>query len=41
MKRDIVGFVDKCPNLQQVKVEHHRPGACSKTQVFPLTNGNM
>ena len=26
MKRDIVDFIAKCPNCQQVKYEHHRPG---------------
>ena len=26
MKRDIVDFVAKCPNCQQVKYEHQRPG---------------
>ncbi|WMV41245.1 hypothetical protein MTR67_034630, partial [Solanum verrucosum] len=26
MKKDIAGFLDKCPNYQQVKVEHQRPG---------------
>jgi len=25
MKKDIAGFVAKCPNCQQVKVEHRRP----------------
>ena len=25
MKRDIVDFVSKCPNSQQVKVEHQKP----------------
>ncbi|WMV09133.1 hypothetical protein MTR67_002518 [Solanum verrucosum] len=26
MKRDIEDFVAKCPNCQQVRVEHHKPG---------------
>ena len=26
MKRDIVDFVAQCPNCQQVKYEHQRPG---------------
>ncbi|WMV45956.1 hypothetical protein MTR67_039341 [Solanum verrucosum] len=26
MKRDIADFVAKCPNCQQVKVEHQKPG---------------
>ena len=30
MQKDIVGFVAKCPNCQQVKVEHQRPGGLSQ-----------
>ncbi|WMV18994.1 hypothetical protein MTR67_012379 [Solanum verrucosum] len=30
MKRDIEGFVAKCPNCQQVKVQHQRPGGLSQ-----------
>ncbi|WMV37890.1 hypothetical protein MTR67_031275 [Solanum verrucosum] len=30
MKKDITGFVAKCPNCQQVKVEHQRPGGLSQ-----------
>ena len=26
MKKDIAGFVAKCPNCQQVKEEHLKPG---------------
>ena len=26
MERDIADFVSKCPNCQQVKVEHQKPG---------------
>lgn len=26
MKKDIDGFVSKCPYFQQVKVKHQRPG---------------
>ncbi|XP_070005497.1 uncharacterized protein [Nicotiana sylvestris] len=26
MKRDVADFVAKCPNCQQVKAEHQRPG---------------
>ena len=26
MNRDIADFVSKCPNCQQVKVEHQKPG---------------
>lgn len=26
MKKDIAGFVVKCPSCQQVRVYHHKPG---------------
>ena len=26
MKKDLVEFVAQCPNCQQVKVEHQKPG---------------
>ena len=26
LKRDIAEFVAKCPNFQQVKAKHHKPG---------------
>ncbi|XP_069148178.1 uncharacterized protein [Solanum lycopersicum] len=32
MKRDITYFVNKCPNCQQVKVEHHKPGGLPRTR---------
>ena len=35
MKRDIAGFVAKCPNCQQVKVEHQRPGGLSQNISIP------
>ncbi|WMV55303.1 hypothetical protein MTR67_048688 [Solanum verrucosum] len=30
MKKDIAKFVAKCPNCQQVKVEHHKLGGLSQ-----------
>lgn len=30
MKKDIVDFVAKCQNCQQMKVEHQRPGGMAK-----------
>ncbi|WMV42498.1 hypothetical protein MTR67_035883 [Solanum verrucosum] len=30
MKKGIAEFVDKCPNCQQVKVEHPRPGGLAQ-----------
>ena len=30
MKRGIVDFVAKCPNRQQVKVEHQKPGGMTQ-----------
>ncbi|WMV41696.1 hypothetical protein MTR67_035081 [Solanum verrucosum] len=30
MKKDIAGFVAKCPNYQQEKVEHKKPGGLSQ-----------
>ncbi|WMV37616.1 hypothetical protein MTR67_031001, partial [Solanum verrucosum] len=35
MKKDIVGFMAKCPNCQQVKAEHQRPGGLSKDINIP------
>ena len=35
MKRDIVDFIAKCPNCQQVKYEHQRPGGT--LQRMPIT----
>ncbi|WMV55641.1 hypothetical protein MTR67_049026 [Solanum verrucosum] len=32
MKRDIADFVAKCPNCQQVKVEHQKPGGLPRTR---------
>ncbi|WMV38019.1 hypothetical protein MTR67_031404 [Solanum verrucosum] len=35
MKRDIIGFVAKCPNCQQVKVEHQKPGGMTQEINIP------
>ena len=35
MKRDIVDFVAKCPNCQQVKYEHQRPGGALQRMPIP------
>ncbi|WMV50028.1 hypothetical protein MTR67_043413 [Solanum verrucosum] len=35
MKRDIAGFVAKCPNCQQVKAEHLRPRGLSQDIDIP------
>lgn len=35
MKKDIAGFVAKCPNCQQFKVEHQRPGDLAKDIPIP------
>nr|ABI34334.1 Gag-pol polyprotein, putative [Solanum demissum] len=34
MKGDIAGFVAKCPNCQQLKVEHQRPGGLSQNIII-------
>ncbi|WMV45889.1 hypothetical protein MTR67_039274, partial [Solanum verrucosum] len=38
MKKCIVGFVAKCPNFKQVKVEHEKPGALSQDISIPTWN---
>ncbi|KAH0719580.1 hypothetical protein KY285_015611 [Solanum tuberosum] len=35
MKRDIADFVAKCPNCQQVKVEHQKPGSMTQEIDIP------
>ncbi|WMV25733.1 hypothetical protein MTR67_019118 [Solanum verrucosum] len=35
MKKDIAGFVAKCPNCQQVKVEHQKPRVLSQDISIP------
>ena len=34
-KRDIVEYVDKCPNCQQVKSKHQRPRGLNKVMDVP------
>ena len=36
MKRDIADFVSKCPNCQQVKVEHKKLGGMTQEIDIPL-----
>ena len=38
MKRDIVDFIAKCPNCQQVKSEHQRPGGTLQRMPIPEWN---
>ena len=35
MKRDIADFVSKCPNCQQVKVEHQKPAGMTQEIDIP------
>ena len=35
IKRDIADFVSKCPNCQQVKVEHQKPGGMTQEIDIP------
>ncbi|WMV49716.1 hypothetical protein MTR67_043101 [Solanum verrucosum] len=35
LKKDIVEFVAKCPNCQQVKVQHQKPGGLSQDISIP------
>ena len=35
LKKDIAGFVDKCPNCLQVNAEHQRPGGLTQDISFP------
>ena len=35
MKKDIADFMDKCPNYQQVKVEHQKPGGMTQEINIP------
>ena len=35
MKRDIVDFIAKCPNCQQVKYEHQWPGGTLQRMLIP------
>ena len=37
MKRDIVDYKSKCPNCQQVKVEHQKPGSMTQEIDIPTS----
>ncbi|KAL3380163.1 hypothetical protein AABB24_000674 [Solanum stoloniferum] len=41
MKKGIVGFVAKCPNCQQVKVEHQRPDGMDQNIEIPKWKWEM
>ena len=41
MKRDIADFVSKCPNCQQVKVEHQKPGGMTQEIDIPTWKWNV
>lgn len=41
MKRDIAEFVSKCPNCQQVKVEHQRPSGVAQNIEIPRWKWEM
>ena len=36
MKRDIADFLSKCPNFQQVKLEHQTPGGMTQEIDIPI-----
>ncbi|WMV08108.1 hypothetical protein MTR67_001493 [Solanum verrucosum] len=41
MKRDITAMVVECPNCQQVKAEHQRPGGLTRCIELPLWKWDM
>ena len=41
MKRHIDDFVSKCPNCQQVKVEHQKPGGMTQEIDIPTWKGDV
>ena len=41
MKRDIADFVSKCPNFQQVKVEHQKVGGLTQEIYIPTLKWNV
>ena len=41
MKRDIAEFVAKCPNCQQVKIEHQKPGGLAQEIEIPTWKWEM
>ncbi|XP_070020405.1 uncharacterized protein [Nicotiana sylvestris] len=41
MKKDLVDFVAKCPNCQQVKAEHQRPSGLAQRKEIPMWKWEM
>ena len=41
MKRNVAAFVAKCPNCQQVKAEHQRPGGLAQNIEIPMWKWEM
>ncbi|XP_070004209.1 uncharacterized protein [Nicotiana sylvestris] len=41
MKRDVADFVTRCPNYQQVKAEHQRPGGLAQSIEIPMWKWEM
>ena len=41
MKRDMADFVSKCPNCQQVNVEHQKPGGMTQEINFPTVKWDV
>ncbi|XP_070002363.1 uncharacterized protein [Nicotiana sylvestris] len=41
MKKDVVDFVAKCPNCQQVKAEHQRPDGLAQSIEIPIWKWEM
>jgi len=41
MKRGVADFVSKCPNCQQVKAEHQRPGGLTQLMEIPMWKWEM
>ncbi|XP_070023015.1 uncharacterized protein [Nicotiana sylvestris] len=41
MKRDVADFVEKCPNCQQVKAKHQRPGELAQRIEIPMWKWDM
>ncbi|XP_070042726.1 uncharacterized protein [Nicotiana tomentosiformis] len=41
MKRNVADFVVRCPNYQQVKAEHQRPGGLAKNIEIPMWKREM
>ena len=38
-KKNVVDFVAKCPNCQQVKAEHQKPDGLAQSIEIPVENG--